>query len=197
MLLKMKRIVICLHLILFLTTTRVFAQPSERPLTATFLVEGGVEYGGDEILQVFFTNGEDQTMRAGQGGYIAIGGQIQHSSVKQFMLRATIGVKYNTTAAENANIRLTRLPVNVVPFWNINDDFRVGVGFTTHANPSLKGDGFVPDVSYTSTVGPRVEFGYKWIALTYNAISYKNKSGQIFSARSIGVSASFTLPNKQ
>jgi hypothetical protein len=115
----------------------VTAQQSYHPLTAKFLIEGGIDYGGDEILQVFFTNGEDQTMRAGQGGFIAVGGQLEIANVKQLMLRATIGLKYNTTAAENANIRLTRLPVTLTPFWKINNDFRMGVGLTTHINPRI------------------------------------------------------------
>ena len=193
----MKRIIFVLHLGLFLTTIQVFAQQSEQPLSAKFLIEGGIEYGGDEILQIFFTNGEDQTMRAGQGGYIAVGGELQFTSVKQLMLRASIGIKYNTTAADNANIRLTRFPVHLTPFWKINDDFRLGVGITTHLNPTLKGDGFVPDVTFTSTMGPRFEFGYKWIALTYTAISYEDESGESFSASSIGASISLTFPNKK
>lgn len=193
----MKRIIFGLHLVLLLITIQVFAQQTERPLTAKLLIEAGIEYGGDETLQVFFTNGEDQTMRAGQGGYIAIGGELQISSIDQLMLRASIGVKYNTTAADNANIRLTRFPAHLTPFWKINDDFRLGIGVTTHLSPRLKGDGFIPDVAYTSAVGPRFEFGYKWIALTYTAISYEDGTGESFSASSIGASISFTLPNKK
>ncbi|MFN7495324.1 MAG: hypothetical protein ACK5RG_20565 [Cyclobacteriaceae bacterium] len=192
----MKRIMTVFSLLMFLTLMKTWAQESERPLTAKFLIEGGFEFGGDEILQVFFTNGGNQTMRAGQGGYIAFGGQLQFAKVKQLTVRASLGIKYNTTAADNADIRLTRLPVTITPFWNINDDFRLGVGVTTHINPSLHGDGFVPDVAYTSTTGPRFEFGYRWIALTYTAISYKTVSGASFSASSIGVSLSYAFPNK-
>lgn len=194
--LKMKKITSIIILVLSLTTIQAFAQQSDQNLTAKFLLEGGIEYGGDEILQVFFTNGEDQTMRAGQGGYISVGGQLQFSNVKQLMLRASIGIKYNTTAANNANIRLTRLPLNLTPFWKINADFRLGVGVTTHLNPILYGDDYFPDVTFTSKVGPRIEFGYKLIALTYTAISYEHESGESVSAGSIGASISFTLPNK-
>jgi hypothetical protein len=192
----MKRIIFVLLLGLILTSIQVFAQQSEQPVTAKFLLEGGIEYGGDEILQVFFTNGEDQTMRAGQGGSISVGGELQFTSVKQFMLRAAIGIKYNTTAADNANIRLTRYPVYLTPFWKINDDFRLGVGITTQLNPKLKGDDFVPDVAFTSTMGPRFEFGYRWIALTYTALSYEDETGESFSASSIGASVSVTFPKK-
>ena len=197
MFLKMKKIIFSLHLVLLLTTTQIFGQQSSRPVNFNFLVDGGVEYGGDEILQVFFTNGEDQTMRAGQGGYIGFGGQLEFSSIKKLMLRTTIGIKYNTTAADNANIRLTRYPLSLTPFWKINDDIRLGIGITTHLSPRLRGDGFIPDISYDSTIGTRFEFGYKWIALTYTAIRYENEAGEFFSAGSIGGSLSFTIPNKK
>jgi hypothetical protein len=193
----MQKIVFPVFLFMLLASTQVFAQQTDRPVTAKFLVEGGIEFGGDEILQVFFTNGEDQTMRAGQGGLIAVGGELQFSNVKQLMLRASIGIKYNTTAADNANIRLTRFPVHLTPFWKINNDFRLGVGITTHLSPTLKGDGFVDDVDFTSTAGARFEFGYKWIALTYTAITYKDEPGESFNAGSIGASLSFTFPNKK
>lgn len=193
----MNKIIFSLHLLLLLTATQIFGQQASRPVNFKLLVDGGVEYGGDEILQVFFTNGEDQTMRAGQGGYIGFGGQLEFSSIKKLMLRTTIGIKYNTTAADNANIRLTRYPLTLTPFWKINDDIRLGIGITTHLSPRLKGDGFIPDVSYDSTIGTRFEFGYKWIALTYTAISYENESGEFFTAGSIGGSLSFTIPNKK
>src|SRR5690606_17030248 len=161
----MRKLLFVLGFALLFISIMGTAQQTEKPLIAKFLIEGGIEYGGDEIMEVFFTNGEDQTMLAGQGGYIAVGGELQFAKVKQLMLRASIGIKYNTTAADNANIRLTRLPVHLTPFWRINDDFRLGVGVTTHMNAKLKGDGFVSDVDFTSSVGPRFEFGYKWIAL--------------------------------
>lgn len=71
-------------------------------------------------------------MRAGQGGYIALGGQFQMTKVKPLMLRAAIGLKYNTTAAENANIRFTRVPITLIPYWNINEDIRLGIGISSN-----------------------------------------------------------------
>lgn len=55
-------------------------------------------------------------MRAGQGGYIAVSGQLEFAQVKNLLLRGSIGFKYNTTAAENANIRLTRMPITLMPY---------------------------------------------------------------------------------
>lgn len=200
----MKKTLLVFPLSLLLLLTNLHAQqtevpvfvPATSPVSAKLLIEAGIEYGGDEILRVFFTNGDDQVMRAGQGLLLGVGGQLKFSAVKNLLLRASIGFKYNTTAADNANIMLTRLPVTVMPFWEIRETFRVGVGLTSHMNVRFKGDGFVPDVAYTSSIGPRVEVGYKWIALTYTALTYKNAQNEGFSASSLGACLSFTLPDR-
>jgi hypothetical protein len=168
----------------------------EAGVKAKLLLDAGIEYGGDELLKVFFTNGGDQTMRAGQGGYLAVGGQLAFPKVKPLLLRASLGIKYNTTAADNANIRLTRLPVVLMPYWVFKEHFRLGVGIAKHLNVQFKGDDFLPDASMTSSAGPRFEFGYKWIALTYTSLSYTTEAGREFSASSLGLSASFVLPNR-
>lgn len=190
----MKSKIVLPLLFFYLSTTQVLAQDAKLPPKSKFLIEAGIEFGGAEILQVFFTNGEDQTMRAGQGGFIAVGGQFEFKNAKHFMLRTTLGIKYNTTAADNANIRLTRFPIQLTPFWKINEDVRLGVGISTHLGPKLNGDGFTPDVKFESNAGPRFEFGYKWFALTYTAINYKDNFNKSFSASSFGASVSFTIP---
>ncbi len=195
----MKKVLLALPLSLLLLTQHAVAQntvtqTAEPPVRAKFLVEGGIEYGGDEILKVLFTNGGDQTMRAGQGGYVAVGGQLEFPKINYLMLRTSIGIKYNTTAADNANIRLTRIPINVMPYLKIKEDFRVGLGISSHQNVKFKGDGFVSDINFTSSVGPRFELGYKWVALAYTAVNYKAETGEKLSANSVGVAISFVFP---
>ncbi|MCC5938499.1 MAG: hypothetical protein JJU34_14565 [Lunatimonas sp.] len=189
----MKKVLAALFL-LFVTTTLVFSQQAEKPVSVKLLIEGGFEFGGDEILQVFFTNGGDQTLRAGQGINLGIGGEMQFANFRHLIIRSAIGLKWTPTAADDANVMFLRFPVHLTPFWKINEDFRFGVGITTHLNPKLRGDGFFPDVAYTSSTNPRFEFGYKWFALTYTPMTYQNRQGESFSGNSIGISFSGTLP---
>ncbi|MAW94076.1 MAG: hypothetical protein CMF36_07115 [Leeuwenhoekiella sp.] len=161
---------------------------------AKFLIEAGGEFGGDEILTVYFEDGDDQKMHAGQGGYVAVGGEFHFRNLRAFMMRGTVGYKYVTTAADNANIKLTRIPINLLGYYRINDDFRLGAGLTTHQLIRFKGDGFVPDADLSSSLGGRFEFGWRWVALTYTAINYKNEFDYSFSANSIGLAISFTFP---
>lgn len=193
----MKKIILVLFLGLLFTSIQVFSQKAEKPIIAKFLIEGGADWGGDEILQVFFTNGGDQTLRAGQGINLGIGGELQFANMKQLMIRSAISLKWTPTAADDANIMFLRFPVHLTPFWKINNDFRFGVGITTHLNPKLRGDGFFPDVSYTSSANPRFEFGYKWAALSYTPMTFKDGQGENFSGTSVGVSFSGTFPNRK
>ena len=193
----MKKIILVLCFGLLFTTTPIFSQEAEKPVVAKFLIEGGFDWGGDEILQVFFTNGGDQTMRAGQGINLGIGGELQFTNIKQFMLRSAISLKWSPTAADDANIMFLRFPIHLTPFWKINEDFRFGVGITTHLSPKLRGDGLFPDVTYTSSANPRFEFGYKWAALTYTAMTYTDEQSENFSGNSFGISFSGTFPKRK
>ncbi len=92
---------------------------------------------------------------------------------------------------------LTRIPINLLGFWKITDNIRLGVGVTTHQFVKLNGDDFLRDVDYKSTLGSRFEIGYKWIALTYTSINYKNDTNKLFSANSVGVCLSYGFPNKK
>ena len=173
-----------------LTTSAQDAKPPS-PVRAVF--EGNLEYGGDDLVTVFFTNGEDQQMKAGQGGTLAIGGEFAPPALP-LLLRATLGLKYNTEAADNANINFVRYPLNLMGYLTFARGFRLGGGVTKHVGARLKGDGFVDDLQFDSSAGARFEFGYRWVALTYTTLTYTADSGEDFSGNSFGVSFSFTLP---
>lgn len=186
--------------LLFLTTLlALFGASLAGQETQTYpkiglVAEGGISFGGDALATVIFTDGEDQDLNAGQGGYLAAGAALHFT--ENISLRGTLGFLYQTTAAENANIRLTRLPLNLVGFYEFSNGIRVGGGVGTHASIRLKGDGFLPDTEYTSNLGPRVELAYKWIGLSYTAMEYTSETDGVFSANAIGVSVSFVIPNR-
>ncbi|PPK88471.1 hypothetical protein CLV84_1439 [Neolewinella xylanilytica] len=161
--------------------------------TVRMLLEGNLEYGGDDLVTVFFTNGEDQRMTAGQGGTLAVGGEYKPTGVP-LLLRATIGIKYNTEAADNANINFVRYPLNALGYVTFAKGFRAGAGLTTHLGARLKGDGFVDDVKFDTSLGTRFEFGWKWVAVTYTRLTYEAPFAGSFDGGSFGVSFSTTIP---
>ncbi len=64
---------------LLLATCTMSSLSAQETVTAALLYEAGLEYGGDELLTLQFTNGEEQVMLAGQGGYASIGGEFRLS----------------------------------------------------------------------------------------------------------------------
>lgn len=171
----------------------VFSQKSDST-HVRFLIDIGVHYGGDDIATVQFISGDEQEMLAGQGIALAVGGEFTIPNFKYALLRTTIGLKYSTTAADNANIMFLRYPLNLMAFAVPADDIRIGIGATSHLGAVLKGDGFFDDVKYDSSFGPRVEVGYKWVSLIYENITFTDDSGNEYDGSSFGVGFSYTFP---
>lgn len=179
----------------FFCSNVISGQDNIKPISAGLLMEFGAEWGGDELITVQFTNGNEQTMHAGQGIHLAAGTELTFPKLEDLLVRISFGLKWSPTAADDANIAFTRLPLTISPFWKIKDDFRVGVGATAHLSPKFHGDGFVNDINFSSSIGPRFEFGYKWIAVTYTLMNYESMLDMV-DGNSFGVILSYSFSRK-
>jgi hypothetical protein len=160
-------------------------------------IDGSFEIGGDDFLEVAFTNGSTQKVRAGQGGTLAIGGILRPSVTSPISLRGTLGFKYLTTAADNANITFTRIPLELVGSYHLPNGVRAGAGVVFHVLNRFNGDGFVRDETFTSSPGVTAEVGYKYVALTYTRLSYKASGTPSIDGGSVGVQFLWTPSRKQ
>lgn len=170
--------------------------PAKSGPTLGFALDASFEFGGDDFLEVVFTSGSTQKIKAGQGGTIAIGGILRPNEASPLSLRGTLGFKYVTTAADNANIMFTRIPIELVGGYEFPNHMRVGAGLSYHMNNKFNGDGFVPDVTFDPTAGFTAEIGYKAVALTYTALNYKADNGESINGGSIGVQLLWTPKRK-
>jgi len=91
-----------------------------------FLVRGGLDFGGDKVAEIDFEDGSKQSVRAGQGGWVGIGAEYRVPALKKLLFHATVGYKYVTTKADNAHIRLTRVPLQFTTNWMATKKLRVG-----------------------------------------------------------------------
>lgn len=153
-----------------------------------FVLEAALEAGGDRVVETLFEDGTTQTMRAGQGGTVAIGGEIRPHWESPLALRATVGFKYVTTAATNVDITLTRVPIEVVGTYTLANDFRVGGGYVRHSAARFKGGGLGPDVDFEEAQGGTIELGWRWLALSYTMLNYTDEFGNRYDASSGGLS---------
>lgn len=152
-----------------------------------FVFEADLEYGGDDIATVNFTDGSSQHVKAGQGLTLALGGHFRAAETSPFSVRATVGYKFVTTAAEDADIGIDRKVFEVLGNYRWPSNFWVGAGITRHAGISFDGDGFGPDVDFEDATGFTAEFGWKWLALSYTDIDYTDSFGTDWDASSVGL----------
>lgn len=152
------------------------------------VVEGVLEAGGDPVATVFFEDGSTQEVPGGQGGTLAVGGEIRPLSSLPVALRGTVGFKYVTTKATNAHIALTRVPVELVATWYLPNDLWIGGGYVRHAALQFSGDGVGPDMEFEDANGATAELGWRWLALTYTGMRYTDAEGNGYDASNVGLS---------
>jgi hypothetical protein len=150
------------------------------------VLEGDLEVGGDNVAKVFFTNGDSQTIKAGQGGTLAVGAHVQPAGLP-LDFTATVGYKFVTTAASNANLGIDRVVFKFTGAYLLPHGLWVDAGPVWHTAVKFKGDGYLPDVNFDDAIGGTVGFGWKWIGVRYTDIHYKSDLTGTINASNGGV----------
>ena len=116
------------------------------------VLEASAEFGGDNIAEVFYTNGTTQNIKAGQGVTLGAGAHYQPAA-SLFDFTATVGYKFVRTAASNANLGIDRVVVKLTGSYTLPNNFWLAAGPVWHVGTKFKGDGYLPDVDD----GPQLE----------------------------------------
>lgn len=185
-----------LFLFLSFTTVSVFSQETTLSTNNSpnlkFLVGAGIEFGGDSVAQIFFQNGSDQSVNAGQGLAVSVGGELSFPSLEKFSLRATLGFKYVTTKATNYHITLTRIPLEFSANYMVTKSIRLAAGFASHQNIKFNSDGLGANETFKGGFGPKLEIAYKWIGLSYTIMNYSDSLNNSYNANAFGITLSTT-----
>lgn len=158
---------------------------------AGLTLEGALEFGGDDVATVFYTNGDTQDVQAGQGVTVAIGGHVRPTETSPFELRATVGYKFVSTMASNADIGMDRLTWKLIGSVRDEKGFWIGAGPVRHTNIKFDADGMGPNVSFEDASGVAVELGWRFLALSYTNIDYTDQFGARYDASNIGLLATW------
>jgi hypothetical protein len=156
-----------------------------------FLVQTDLEFGGDSVATVAFEDGDTQNVHAGQGISLGIGGYVRPSDNVPFEISGVVGFKYVTTAADNADINLSRTVLKLNGTYWFDKGWFVTAGLTHHMSPELNGDGFFEDLKFDDATGFSAEVGWRWIALRYTNITYKMDGFEDTDASSVGLSFTY------
>ncbi|MDB6012603.1 MAG: hypothetical protein JWL65_4853 [Gammaproteobacteria bacterium] len=143
------------------------------------------EFGGDNIAQVYYTNGVTQDIRAGQGVTLAVGAHYQPASLP-LDFTATVGYKLVRTAAYNTNLGVDRVVVKFTGAYLLPNNFWVDAGPVWHTDVKFNGDGYVPDISFDDAIGGSVGAGWRWFGIEYTSIRYKSALTGTVDGSSVG-----------
>lgn len=132
--------------------------PAEKQLR--FLVGGGLTFGGDKLITVEYENGIDMDVRA--GGMIAINAGIDYRVTDTFSFQATVGYHVDNTSASNADARFSRVPMELLAYYHVSPQWRVGGGARYVSKPKFKMSGVIgnDNITFDNTVSGVVEAEY-------------------------------------
>ena len=150
------------------------------------VLEADAEFGGDNVVKVFFTNGDTQNIKAGQGLTLAAGAHYQPAAFP-IDFAATVGYKFVTTAADNTDLRIERVVIKVTGTYALPHNLWADAGPVWHVGTKLKGDGFVPNIDFGDALGATVGFGWRWIGISYTNIHYSGPFTGRIDGSNVGV----------
>ncbi len=171
----------------------------------------GLEFGGDKLVDITYSDGSNSDIRAGRGILLSGGAVfvLSDTAPHRFELQPSLGIKWTgVKEAENGSVDFYRFPIEVLSFYrNTDSHFRIGGGVTYQVRNELKG---TKDAALASTrfenalglvlqgdfmVGKHRNMGF---GLRYTAIKYEPKvGGDSVNGSSIGFIFTFVFPSRE
>jgi hypothetical protein len=133
--------------------------------------EFAVSYGGDPIGTILFVSGSTQDIDSGNG--ISGGGGFLHRFSESFGMKYTAAYKVSFSAANNADVMKSVLPIDIVPYYQ-KGDHRFGAGLSYHLSPKVDWDWLMPATSFDDATGLIFEYAWKRLSFSYTDIDYES-----------------------
>ena len=160
------------------------------------MVVAGYDAGGDRIVNLSFTNGKGDSIRANEGVYVG-GGLSVLNGARTVEFQGTLSVKYQGLHADNGGVSWTEFPLDALVFYR-RQSFRLGGGVTYVMNPRAKGTDAASniDMTFDNALGAVLQGDYLVeqvsLGLRYTLIDYK-LGGSTVKGSGVGVSFGFAF----
>ncbi len=164
----------------FVTIGSAHAQTFNAPAQkqARFFLGMGFTGGGDKIAEVQYTNGDKGDVTF--GSLIQLGGGFDYRVNEQLSLQASLNYHVSSEGADNGAIRFTRVPVELIGYYHVSPQWRIGVGARHVSNAKITSSGIatMPTLKFEDTMGGILEAEYMMggqigIKLRYVAEKYE------------------------
>ena len=132
--------------------------------------EAGLAYGGDTIGSILFINGDEQDIKAGDG--FSFGGGIVQRINDRLGIKYTAAYKVSFSAASNADVMKTVLPIDIIPYYRMGDH-KFGLGLSMHLSPEVDWDWLAPTMEFDDATGITLEYAFRRFGFSYTDIDYE------------------------
>ncbi len=96
------------------------------------LLRMNLDFGGDKVADVTWSDGSTATLRAGQ--LITFAAGFGYRAASAWAIETTLGYKFDKVNGSNGTIEFTRIPIDVILSW-APGPHRLGGGPTVHLAP--------------------------------------------------------------
>ena len=122
----------------------------------------GLTLGGDTLAGgTYINSGDSFKIKAGGGLSLSVGGAYQVSP--DWAVQSTIGYHFDSTNAKNGDITFSRMPIELLGLYSVNDKWRVGAGLRSAGSAKITTSGaasFLGSEKFDNTLGQILEVQY-------------------------------------
>ena len=137
------------------------------------LLRMNLDFGGNKLADVAWSDGSTATLRAGQ--LITFAAGVGYRAAAAWAIEATLGYKFDKVNGSNGTIEVTRIPIDVILSW-APGHHRLGGGPTVHLAPrfNCSASGLCgQQVYFDPAFGGIVQYAYlfrpPWMSLGFDA----------------------------
>ena len=151
------------------------------------VVRAGFAVGGDPLVRVTFTNGEQRDLRAGGGLMFAVGGTLTPLWLRKnfgFGVGVEVGWKYDSISVAGGEASFARYPLVATAHMLARTRrrwyFKLAAGIEKPLDPHYSGDGiFGPtEVDLQGRVGPVTELGFYRLVKRHGAFDFSLRASR-------------------
>ena len=138
-------------------SSAVFAQESSWQYMGGIQVSGG----GDHLFYGKYSDGTKVDITAGGGLAVNLG--VSHKINSAVNLQTTLGIHTDGTLGTNGNASFTRFPLEVMGFYQLNNQYLIGAGVRKSLAAKLSTSGvatYQPSAEFNGSVGQVIELQY-------------------------------------
>ena len=125
-----------------------------------FVAGAGLTYGGERIVTARYTDGD--TVDIDGGGSVALLVGLDFRIDPRFSVQGTVGYHVDNASGSNGDVRFERVPFELLGYYHVNDQVRVGGGLRYVTGASLRANGVadIGDHEFKNTTSGVAEIEY-------------------------------------